>query len=534
MPAQTLTKQATSTTTATASSTGATKSTSTTTGSGAGITANNAAAHQDTLGNAGVAQSVGVASGGAVGAASPAWSKEEIIGIQTELQRARLYAKKIDGQLGTGTRAGLTAAFGGDHWSALDAAAALAQLKSLAPGLASGSTSWSSDQKKAVQRELARLGLYSSTIDGDLGKGSKAALVEAFGGDEWSKLSAEEALKRLMSATPSPSAGGIRYGEMFKDGLLDMTLGLGFDEADWHLTAAPKILEALKARGFKEDAGGAAELYKKAGRKLGDSTFGKYFVKRGAITWKPPAGAARPVDAVIRFVTNDASGKSKSDGEGGRAANAYLEGMQSSDVSYYAGHGRYGSGPDFDRNMRFQSLNAKGDVEKEYDDYSVLEKDLAAEGAAKKQSAWSVYQARTKAGTLKMLGVNDGNLMMNPSNSHSGEFGGNAMYESLKGAGKKPITGKDGALGQTDKPYRLMVFDGCRTEDYKKSVRGTPNTSAKDASVIDTTRVTYWGDEAETIGAFIDGVLATESSKGLTGKMDAKQQVDTSAAFEFS
>ena len=257
-------------------------------------------------------------------------------------------------------------------------------------------------------------------------------------------------------------------------------------------------------------------------------------MKKGAINWKPPAGASRAVDVVLRFVTNSASGPSKDNGEGAQAANAYLEGMQQSDISYYAGHGRYGSGPDFDRNMRFQMLNSAGDVEQEYDDYNVLEKDLADEGKTTKQTAWQVYQARTKAGTLKTIGVNDGNLQMNGTNAHAGEFGSNLMYDNLKTGGKKPVTGADGALGKTDKTYRLLVFDGCRTQDYKKNVRATPSNTTKDASMIDSTRTVYWGDEAETIGAFLDGVLATESSKGLTGKMDAKQTVDTSPAFEFN
>ncbi|MBM4365109.1 MAG: hypothetical protein FJ102_02765 [Deltaproteobacteria bacterium] len=403
----------------------------------------------------------------------------------------------------------------------------------LAGAVAASGPSWSRTEVIGIQRELARLGLYTMKVDGDLGKGSRAALVEAFGGEEYRTLSATDALKRLQGATP-PKSTGIRYGEMFKDGLLDMNLGLGFDESNWHNHAGPAIMEAIKARGFKDDAALAASLYKKSGREVGDSAFGKYFVKQKAITWKPPAGEARTVDVVIRFVTNSVAGNSKSDGEGKRAADAFMEGMQESDVSYYAGHGRYGSGPDFDRNMRFQLMNDKGDVEKEYSDYTVLEKDLAALGKKSGKSAWTMYQEYTKSGKLKTIGSNDGNLFMNPTNNHTGEFGGNLMYQNLKNGGKKPVTGAEGAMGQTDRNYRLMVFDGCRTQDYKKQIRGTPNSSSRDLGLIDTTRTTYWGDEAETIGAFIDGVLATESSKGLTGKMDAVQQVDTSPAFEFS
>ncbi len=537
MPSLSVTKQ-TSAQTGSTSSTGAGSTLGTersTGGSGASLTVGNAAAHQDSIGNSGVAAAIAVSgSGPTVDTGVVGWTPAEIVAIQTQLQKSGLYAKKLDGQLGPGSKAGLTAAFGGDHWSVLPATEVLAQLQAMGTQPTHTGASWSKAQAKAIQRELGRLGLYRSAIDGDLGKGSKAALVEAFGDDSWATMSAEDVLARLVSARPPASSEGIRYGEMFKDGLLDMTLGLGFDEGNWHNKVSPGILDAIRTRGFKEDAAGAAALYKRAGRTLGDSAFGAYFVKKAAIQWQPPAGPARSVDVVLRFVTNSASGSGKSEGEGARAAGAYLEGMQDSDVSYYAGHGRYGSGPDFDRDMRFQTLNAAGDVEKEYDDYSVLEKDLLAEGAPHAQSAWQVYQARTRAGTLKTIGVNDGNLMMNPTNGHPNEFGGNVMYDTLEKGGKKPVTGKDGALGDTEKEYRLLVFDGCRTRDYKKCLRATPNAAERDVSMINTTRVTYWGDEAATIGAFLDGVLGTEAASGLTGKMDAKQQVDTSSAFEFN
>ncbi|MSP59637.1 MAG: DUF4157 domain-containing protein [Myxococcales bacterium] len=93
--------------------------------------------------------------------------------------------------------------------------------------------SWTKPQIIAIQKELIRLGLYRLTADGDLGQGSQGGLVEAFGGNEWKALAADKTLTRLHAAKAPTGAKGehnLRYGEMFKDGVLDITLGIGFDE----------------------------------------------------------------------------------------------------------------------------------------------------------------------------------------------------------------------------------------------------------------------------------------------------------------
>lgn len=384
--------------------------------------------------------------------------------------------------------------------------------------------SWTKDEAKAIQRELARLGLYTAGIDGDIGKGSRAGLVEAFGGDEWSALSATDALTRLSAATPQGDKNGVRYGEMFKDGVLDVTIGVGFDETDAHLREISALGSALNDRGYEEDATEAAMLLAGAGRKVGKPSVGGWYVKRDAIQYKPPAGDPRSVHVVVRFVTSEDGSK------GADAAQAYQEGLQSSDVSMYGGHGRYGSGPDFDRNMRFELLDAEGQVEREIADYTVLEDVLAAEGKPNGKSAWTVYQERTKAGTLRTVGSNDGNVYMNQQNLHPGEFGSNLMYGQLAKSGKASATGKKGTLAQTggadDKKYRLWLFNGCRTQDYVKSIRTTPGAAdARDVSVMASTRTLYWTDIGETLTAFLDGVVATQSGSELAKGMDAKQDL---------
>jgi cell division septation protein DedD len=91
---------------------------------------------------------------------------------------------------------------------------------------------WSKDEIRPIQRQLRRLRLYNLSIDGVLGKVSDQGLVEAFGGDEWRSLDSATVLQRLEAAERPKSGGGhdLRYGELFKDGLLDLTFGYGFME----------------------------------------------------------------------------------------------------------------------------------------------------------------------------------------------------------------------------------------------------------------------------------------------------------------
>jgi hypothetical protein len=218
---------------------------------------------------------------------------------------------------------------------------------------------WTKDEIRPIQRELRRLRLYNLSIDGVLGKVSEQGLVEAFGGDEWRRLDSAAVLDRLKAADRTKTGKGadFRYGELFKDGLLDLTFGYGYMEELGSKEAwdayAQEMEDALVARGYTEDATKAATLYATAGRKT--SGFGRYFVKHDALTYDPPAGDPRPIHAIVRFIMNPGGDK------GAEAREAFEQGMTEGDVSYYSGHGRYGTGPDFDPNFgKIELLDADG------------------------------------------------------------------------------------------------------------------------------------------------------------------------------
>jgi hypothetical protein len=387
---------------------------------------------------------------------------------------------------------------------------------------------WSDAQLRAIQRQLRRMGFYRLRIDGIYGPGTQGALVEAFGGEEWRRLEPDAIESRLSTAEAPRGRRGehrVRYGEMFKDGILDMTLGIGFDEAGHHLNTINRFREVLSARHFTDNRSAAERLYREAGRTLGPSAFGVFFVRENALTYTPPAGSPRPIHAVIRLL------QSATGAEGGQASAAFREGMVQSDIAYYTGHGRYGSGPDFDRNMSYELLDAEGNVVQQVEDYDVLERILRGEGRRRGRSAWQQFLWRERHHRINVIGQNAGNVVLNPTNRHAHEFGSRLMYWNLRrtgGAGATTATGPGGELATAagaspERRYRLLVFDGCRTRDYVTSIRRTPGFGEREADILATRRTVGWGDEVGTLAAFLDSILEQQSAEQIVRGIDAQQ-----------
>lgn len=383
---------------------------------------------------------------------------------------------------------------------------------------------WTEDEIKAVQRELRRLGLYVMTIDGDFGGGTRSGLVEAYGGDAWQNLPVQTIISDLQGATPPSGTAGehnLLYGEMFKDGILDFTIGIGYDEGNWHLGQITAIEQALIARGFSEPSGmseliTAMLLYAQAGRTYPES--GTVYIKEDALTYTPPVGAPRQIHAIVRFVNSP-------DGSGGaEAAEGFHEGMVQSDVALYGGHGRYGTGPDFDRNMTFDLLDEDGNVTQTIDDYHALETLL--EGESSSRTAWQQFLWRHRNNRITVHGSNSGNVYLNNRNPHSSEFGANIMYWNMQHNGAQLATGESGTLNNDiaanpDRRYRLWVFDGCRTRDYERSIRATPNIDDRSTDVMLSRRTLYWSDIATTLIASLDAIINQSSAEQIITDMDA-------------
>jgi hypothetical protein len=272
-------------------------------------------------------------------------------------------------------------------------------------------------------------------------------------------------------------------------------------------------------------------LYKKAGRPLGASAFGRFFVRLNALTYTPPAGSKRDIDAVVRLVASV-------DGSAGKqVADAFKMGMVQSDVAYYSGHGRYGSGPDFDRNftviLRGQDGSVEGTYQGTVNEEKELEKRLGVEGKPDHRDAWAQFLWRYQNKRLEVTGFNEGNVVFNKAEIHKEEFGGKLMYWNINrtgGKGATATTGPSGALASdaktaAERKYRVLVFDGCRSLDYVKSIRETPGFDARSADMLGSSRTLNWGDEGATLAEFLDHIIKMQSAEEIVKNMDAQQRV---------
>jgi hypothetical protein len=386
---------------------------------------------------------------------------------------------------------------------------------------------WPQGETSKIQSQLARLGLYRLMVDGKLGGRTDAGLVEAFGDNTWRAMTAADVLPRLTTAEPPAGDKGehaLRYGEMFADGLLDITLGLGFDESDWHKRVLVEMENALAARAFVADNALGIQLYREAGRAIPANPFGTFWVRTNALTYKPPAGVTRRIHVVVWFVSSP-DGK-----HGAEAASAFKEGMVESDATFYGGHGRYGAGPDFDRNFTIELFDSHGALEQFFDDYSMLEGQLRTEGKPHGRGAWAQFEWRVARGRIAVHGDNDGNVRLTRVNPHPGEFGARLMFWNLDRAetGVRPVTGKGGELDRRtsahpERKYRASVFDGCRATDYESRLRATPGMDKFATDTFASTISLYWDNIGATMAAFLDSFLGMQSAEDIAKAMDDVQ-----------
>ena len=338
-----------------------------------------------------------------------------------------------------------------------------------------------------------------------------------------------------------------RYEKLFKDGLLNVTIGIGFDETGANPYEEAAMMKSLKSRGYVEiDASSSQgqkklkEIYDKANKPMPPIYPGitKFYYKPEISTYN-----GKPVDSVINLVT---SGDGK---HGDKAVNVFKDGLRNSDVVLYGGHGRYGTGPDFDSNFTVTIPLKTG--AKTYDNYENLEKDLknslktlktdisagnyniitdvlgsdpkTIEAIKKNILGGDEYgrelrliKMMVKAGKAKVDGANDGNVPINFNSPHKGEFGGFLMQEALKSMDKNSNITKAVA---TDDKYRLWYLNGCRTSDYQNGIRsaapGNPSYNTENLDVYLTNEVLIWPNTSTNLLSFLDGVTQEDSSDGI-------------------
>lgn len=324
-----------------------------------------------------------------------------------------------------------------------------------------------------------------------------------------------EVLNYTPTAIPTDTQRGPypRYDKIFEDGLMDVTIAVGYDEPGNYYNGSNiaeerKLDQQLRARGYVKNESIAKEWLAEAGRSA-DQNYAAFYVRENIAQHNGEA-----VNSVIRVIK---SGRGQN---GSQTKAAALQGMNQSDVFMYGGHARYGSGPDFNQNFKITinwdgvaNAPARGTIV--YEDYKALKKLLSPSN--NNAEAIARFKEIQQQGNVSIEGLNDGNIVLNKSKKHQNEFGGYLMYEAVKDS---PLELKD-ALNQDS--YRLWLLNGCRTKDYTHSIRSqakaNPNLNTENLDLFVTRESLYWNNISDSLMGFLDGVLAQNHTVGIIHRL---------------
>ncbi len=193
------------------------------------------------------------------------------------------------------------------------------------------------DSVKLVQKALQEAGypLPKFGADADFGNETKAALqkFQTASGLEPSGTLDAQTIQRLDAA----AASKVRYPEydkMFKDGVLNTTIGIGYDEDGNDIAQRKEIVEGLTTRGFE-----SLDVANKSDADLQKLGLDPKTIDRDATYYtKTFDNDGKDVRALVKLVDRNSTNPKKQFGDG----------MENSELVIYSGHARYGSGPDFD------------------------------------------------------------------------------------------------------------------------------------------------------------------------------------------
>ena len=191
---------------------------------------------------------------------------------------------------------------------------------------------------KVAQEKLIKAGyeLPRFGADSEFGKETVAA-VKKFQTDNKLAPTGELDVKTLEKLDRAPAASKVQYPEydkMFKDGVMQTTIGLGFDEDGNDVGLRRDMLQGLQERGFQK-----LDVKTLTDAQLKQKGYNPADIDREATYFtKPFEHEGKPVQALVKLVDRDTPS----------AKDKFADGMKKDDLILYSGHGRRGSGPDFD------------------------------------------------------------------------------------------------------------------------------------------------------------------------------------------
>jgi peptidoglycan hydrolase-like protein with peptidoglycan-binding domain len=358
-------------------------------------------------------------------------------------------------------------------------------------------------------------------VDGDFGPATAAAVIafKRFHSIRPPNSTVTQETWTALDASPTvvpPSgrnAGGPapEYDRLLADGLLQITLAVGYDEGGLTEAEHHEIRRGLQdVRGFRLDPDRAAELYDAAGRPP-PAEGGELWVKENVAT-----SMGNPVHCVLRVI-----GPAPQGGDGSSNATAALAALNESEVFEYGGHARYGTGPDFDQNysivVHWDNIPASRRGSNSGDQTMNETQFMHAFRLGDDQRGIREFDRMRNAGWITFVAHPEGNLGINPAPlTHPNTLGNYLIGLATQG---QPLR-FDPAV--SDDHYRLWLFNGCITREYMHALRSSSNAQLDTRHLDVTTNIVppYVITLAEGLLAYLDGVLAQEGARALVERME--------------
>lgn len=176
---------------------------------------------------------------------------------------------------------------------------------------------------REAQEQLLRAGftLPRYGADGQFGGETASAVArfqQAYGLPQSGRFDAATFAALSRALPPAPD-----YDALFADGLLRGVVAIGYDEVGSHEAEQADLLKGLWDRGYRHVSD--------AERQALGLDDGRYVTR----TWQRDGREVRAVLEVVTPDTEDAKGR-------------FAAALRQQELVLYGGHGRYGSGPDFD------------------------------------------------------------------------------------------------------------------------------------------------------------------------------------------
>ncbi len=364
-----------------------------------------------------------------------------------------------------------------------------------------------------VQRAVSALGHDPNGIDGQYGDGLKGALEELQReenllepGQQAGHLYARTLAYLDLNAPMHPQVlrnTQINYDKLYSDKLVEFGLFVGYDEGHGgHWTADVSYARReLQGMGFEQDNAGAEAAYAESGRPYPGAP-GEYWVHNSYANY-----LGKSIKGVFRLTHSDM---------GPDVADAYADSLRHGEVTMYSGHGRYGSGPDFDKNY---TIKVNGQVSS-YEHCKHFVKDQLGNPGASNAALRKKLRELHAAGIIEVTGHNAGNMVMNDQDVQ-GSFGSALMYLAVEngadGSNSRERFTADYNETATDN-YKVWMFDGCSTSNYTSSIRR--DVTKEQATVMGTgTSITMC-----TSMELVRGMMTQQSGQQIAKAMDASHE----------